>query len=219
MKPMWIFASAAMALVLTAGAAGAQPGPAREAGGRMAGQFEAADTDNSGDLTVDEMRAHRESRFAVLDAGGDDTVSEEEFLGGLPGHGGDGGRPSQRRIFAKGLFAEMDADDSGALTKAEFLEPVEDRFAQLDRNGDARVTREEVRWRASDSMRDRAMRRQDRPPMRFDRLDRDGNGRVTRSEFQDHTRSMFERMDSDGDGVLSEDEVGRHHGGKGSLRR
>lgn len=42
-----------------------------------------------------------------------------------------------------GMFDKHDSNGDGVITKAEFLESAEERFAKMDANGDGEITKEE----------------------------------------------------------------------------
>jgi Ca2+-binding EF-hand superfamily protein len=97
-----VLASALIAL--GTGAAMSQEGPRR--GERM--DFEALDVDGSGEITLEDMTAMRDSRFAALDADGNGSVSEAEYVAAAAA------RAEER---AKAAFARLDADGDGTLSR------------------------------------------------------------------------------------------------------
>lgn len=78
-------------------------------------------------------------------------------------------------------------------------------FAQMDADGDGRVTAQEIE----------AFR-----TARFAAMDADGDGQVSRQEFMDHASAQaaeragaqFDRFDADGDGLLSRDAIEARRG-------
>lgn len=100
---MKILAASAL-IALGAGTATAQ--------GMMRGgegpSFEELDVDGSGEITVEDLTAMRDSRFAEIDSNGDGSVSQEEFAAHHAA------RASERAVE---MFERLDADGDGALSR------------------------------------------------------------------------------------------------------
>lgn len=79
---------------------------AQERGQRF--DFETLDVDGSGEITVEDLTARADSRFAEFDTNGDGSVSREEFLAAHAA------RAEER---AAEMFARLDADGDGTLSR------------------------------------------------------------------------------------------------------
>ncbi|MEM7683882.1 MAG: signal transduction protein [Pseudomonadota bacterium] len=103
------------------------------------------------------------------------------------------------------VFARADANNDGAVSRAEATDARRAMFARLDRNADNMISDEELR-----SARNRiaAMARMADSIMllRSQRLDVDGDGSLTEAEFM-ASNPMFDRIDRDGDGVATAEEI------------
>lgn len=89
---------------------------------RIAAAFTALDTDHDGTLSRAEVASHPEKLITLLDADGDGTVSRDEFVGTSCGPG---------------------ANRPGVQLRMKQIR--EARFRELDRNGDGKLTAEELR--------------------------------------------------------------------------
>lgn len=70
--------------------------------------FDQLDVDGSGEITVEDLTALRDDRFAALDTDGDGTVTKEEFLAS---------ERIQSEERAERMFERLDADGDGALSR------------------------------------------------------------------------------------------------------
>ena len=128
--------------------------------------FNELDTNRDGRLTLDEMWARTQSRFAAADANRDGALTPEEFRMLRPGRDGgtranrdsdtpaapDAAPPTgrsaeQMQRFADARFRALDANRDGRVTLDEMRPMVEARFRAMDANADNAVTQEEMpRW-------------------------------------------------------------------------
>ena len=94
------------ALAITAGFGVAEAQERRGGPGPM--DFATLDTDGSGEITLEDLEAARDNRFADMDANGDGQVSEDEFIAHSQA------RAAER---ASAMFARLDADGDGMLSR------------------------------------------------------------------------------------------------------
>lgn len=100
--------------------------------------LEGYDSNGDGALTQAELDTGREHRRAQFDANVDGTLSLQEYQALWL---------AARRECMVDAFQALDADGDGLVTAVEFARPSQDMVAWLDRNGDAMLTREEMRRR------------------------------------------------------------------------
>ena len=121
-------------------------------------------------------------------------------------------------------FATLDADGSGEIDASDLEALRQARFAEIDTNGDGKVTQEEFVAHA-------AARSSERAAEMFARLDADGDGSLSRDALESRGRGnmgerLIQRADADGSGGVSQEEFdaamerfaerrgGGKHGGK-----
>ena len=173
MKVLLIGAAAALAF---GGAALAQDGRR----GPMA-----ADTDGDGRLSQAEFVASALARFDGNDANRDGVITTDEVQAAMQ---------ARRGEMRERIFAALDADSDGMISRAEF-----------EASGDRRAERGAGAGRRGGHHR--------RGGRGFGRIEADG---VTRAEAETRAAAMFDRMDADDDGFLTaEDRQGRRWGRRG----
>lgn len=200
-------------------------------------QFRMADRDNNG--YIDEKEAQQSpvyrKVFRMLDRDGDGKLFEKEIVAYL-----DRMKKLQESAMrscaslavkdqGRGLFDLVDANSDGRLGVREMRKMVE-LIAQLDRDGDGRISRDEIphKYRVDvrrgpslgDQIRQskaivlgRGMNNQPNLPERsgplwFQKMDRNHDGDVSRREFLG-TEEEFRKIDRDGDGLISIEEARR----------
>jgi outer membrane protein assembly factor BamB len=113
----------------------------------------ALDADKSGDVSADEMK-NASTVLAALDKNGDGKLKEDELTPQFPGgpqggkgpekgprRGGFGGRGGGFRMMP--VHAALDANENSEIDAAE-ITGAADALAKLDKNGDGKLTDEEV---------------------------------------------------------------------------
>ncbi|MDJ0937078.1 MAG: EF-hand domain-containing protein [Kiloniellales bacterium] len=96
-----------------------------------------------------------------------------------------------KELSLEEIFALMDKDNSGTVTRDELRTHKMGVFFNLDRNGDGVLTRDEVP-RLTDE--------------EFQAIDADGDGKISGFEFNQSKETEFETLDLNGDGVITLDE-------------
>jgi Ca2+-binding EF-hand superfamily protein len=100
--------------------------------------FSTLDTNGDGGLTLEEMQAHGEARFAQADANGDGGLSREELIVAADARAAD--RVTQ-------MFARHDANEDGVLQQSEMPKNGGDRaermFDRADADEDGTITEAE----------------------------------------------------------------------------
>lgn len=116
------------AVVVAVAAAGlANAGPDRRGGHGMG--FAADDLP----VSVPAMRERQAERFRNADANGDGQLDAGELDAAM------------QRLRAERRLQRLDADGSGSISLEEFAYPMERRLMLMDRNGDGRIERDELR--------------------------------------------------------------------------
>lgn len=135
--------------------------------------------------------------------------------GGGPGMGQGRGMNNPNAPW-RARFAEIDRNHDGAIDRDEVKAYAADVFAVMDANGDGKLTREEymaVRLGPQNGLNpERVKAMQDRKAARFAPMDTDGDGFVSKAEFlAGHGGRMFALMDRNRDGKVTPAEF-RGHG-------
>lgn len=109
------------------------------------------------------------------------------------------------------LFAALDANGDGVIDAAE-LANAPAALRKLDRNGDGKLTEDEVRPAfpgrgGPGGPGGRGGPNVDEMVARMLQLDKNGDGRLSRDELPERMAGMMERGDKNGDGYLSREEL------------
>lgn len=139
------------------------------------------------------LRALRTRRFVDMDKNGDDRVSRAEYV-----------------AFGDILFARVDVDGNGRVTRVEFLNPRRAPTTTTGDDGSAPLPPGERGAPADDGS----------DPRRgaFTALDTNADGVITRRELDTARTRTFRDLDGNGDGMLSAAEAITRMG-RGAARR
>lgn len=129
-------------------------------------------------------------------------------------------------VAQTGMPARSSASADNGLSRAEFIQRAETRFAHLDVDKDGSLTRDELRVghrRGHGRFRRPAALGQDGAPMGRPGpgaprdggapVDADGDGRISRAEFIARSAERFARIDPNGDGIVDQSEMAAMPGG------
>lgn len=136
MKNFTLIASLGAAIVI-----GGLVTPAEAAGGkhRPHHSFEELDANSDGKLTQAEMELHMQARFEGADANGDGLLSKDELLERLKARKAD-----RAEKYIGHMLERHDANGDGALSMDEMKSRHHGKmFARMDKDDDGAVTKEE----------------------------------------------------------------------------
>lgn len=105
--------------------------------------LERADANNDGNITREEFLARPNEMFDHLDQNHDGVIQASERPQ-RPPEGERGGPPGERGGPGRDGPPNVDSNNDGVISRAEFLAGGAARFQRMDANHDGRVTREEA---------------------------------------------------------------------------
>lgn len=109
--------------------------PRRRRARRMLDRLRRANTNGDGTVSRDEIEAAANARFDRWDATGDGALSRDDMTA----------MSAQRTEFRVQRFiARFGAQETGQVTRDQFLQRAEERFQRRDANGDGVLTRDEM---------------------------------------------------------------------------
>jgi Ca2+-binding EF-hand superfamily protein len=192
--------------------------------------FDVHDWNRDGVLSGDEVRRGRQRQQPWPDDPGDTATATSQLTDWTPerfadlDHNRDGRIARDEWHFDAELFRRVDRDRDGSISRREFLglgddDDRDDRFSDLDANGDGRISGQE--WHGDprvfgtlDADRNGSLSRTELlgagedevPADLFASLDINRDGRVMPNEWH-WSRASFDRRDRSGDGALSREEL------------
>jgi Ca2+-binding EF-hand superfamily protein len=132
MKRFSIMAAGLLALILTAATLAQDPTASPQGRRSQGGKLRKLDANNDGQITREEWKG-KPKGFARLDRDNDNIISREEAA-------------SARRAHGKRQFKQMDANNDGQISRAEWTGDAE-LFTKLDVNNDGVIAKDERKGR------------------------------------------------------------------------
>ena len=137
-----LLAAASLAAIAAVALPASAHGPGQRGGGpgpdMMRPDPAELDTNGDGAVSKDEIKAHREAMFAEIDTNHDGVLSQDEIVA----HHEMKKAEMRAKMQAK-MFARLDADGNGTVSKEEFEDRPMPMFDRMDDDGDGVVMIEE----------------------------------------------------------------------------
>ena len=156
------------------------------------------DANGDGRISLDEYLAAASARFQQIDTQNAGSVSADQIANSPNAH-----ERIERR--AEGLVQHLDSAGKGYVTQDEFVAAAKARFAKLDRNGDGKLTPDELETPRGDKA--PSDKRAQFGERRFEKLDANRDGVVTLNEYLAAATSKFKELDVAGNGRVTAEEM------------
>lgn len=156
------------------------------------------DANGDGKISLDEYLAAATARFEQIDTQNKGSVNAAQIA-----NSPNAAKRMDRR--ARGLVKHLDTGGNGYVTRDEFVAAAKTRFAKLDRNGDDKLTPDELG--PMHRGKEPAAKHAEFAGRRFERLDTNHDGVVTLDEYTAAAIVRFKALDSAGNGRVTADEI------------
>jgi len=152
------------------------------------------DYDRNGDgyLSKDELPERYRHAFDKLDANKDGKLSRDELVRGAASL-------QPRRRPSDLVFVLVETSDCDECC-AEELQVIYDFLRKIDRDGDGKISADELKGAREGLIRKRV-------DSVFKELDRNGDGKISRDEARGQVKQHFAELDADKDGFISREEL------------
>jgi len=156
------------------------------------------DANGDGKISLDEYLAAATARFEQVDTQNTGAVTADQIANSRQAH-----ERIERR--AEALVKHLDTAGNGYVTQDEFVAAAKTRFAKLDRNGDGKLTPDELNAPHGDKA--PGPKRAQFAERRFEKLDSNHDGVVTLNEYVAAAVAKFKELDVAGNGRITADEI------------
>ena len=198
-------AFAALPLAAMSAAAFAQADPA--AAGAHAGIYQhmlqKMDSNGDGRISLDEYLAASSARFKSMDSQNKGSIDAADIASS---------KAAIERIDhrANALVKLLDTAGNGYVTQDEFVAAAQKRFARLDKNGDGKLTPDELtapRWGRGAAQADQARPLPPSAQARFAKADTNHDGVVTLDEYVAAAKALYAQFDAQHNGKVTASEI------------
>jgi Ca2+-binding EF-hand superfamily protein len=173
----------------------------------MASQLMMFDRNGDGKLSKSELPERMHGLFDRGDTNKDGFLTKAEIDSLEASMAPPKGDPQRERTGPPGGFIRqdpmlitLDTDHNGEISTEE-MEKAPAVLKKLDRNGDGRLTEDELRPRPATMTMEQVLSNM------FKQYDKDGDGRISTAEMPDRLRAMFERADTNKYGFVTMTEL------------
>jgi Ca2+-binding EF-hand superfamily protein len=171
-----------------------QPGQANNAPQFQVEQFiKDHDTNKDGKLSKDELPQQMQAGFADIDTNKDGFITADE----LRRHAD--GLAHRRPEVVEVLYWVIDVPEQHALSAQE-LQGAYDALRKIDKNGDGKISEQELQQCRAERMKERA-------DHMFEMMDRNKDGKISKDEARGLWARDFDKLDANKDGSLDRTEV------------
>lgn len=165
--------------------------------------FAKLDTNADGQVTPAEFQSAAAERIAAADSDGDGAVTPDEMKQHMK---------SKHAEHKAAFVAKLDANGDGELSRDEVSRMPEEKFTELDTDGNGTLSVEEFSA-AGPKHHDKHGKRG--PGKMLEMTDTNNDGKVDVQEAQAMADQFFSKLDRNSDGVLTSDEM-KHPGKRGN---
>jgi Ca2+-binding EF-hand superfamily protein len=160
------------------------------------------DSNGDGRISLDEYLAASGARFKSIDSQNKGRIDAADIASS---------KSAIERIDhrANALVKHLDTAGNGYVTQDEFVAAAQKRFARLDKNGDGKLTPDELtarRWaEAPGAGQSRSMPQS--AQQRFDKADTNHDGVVTLDEYVAAAKALYAQLDTQHNGKVTASEI------------
>jgi Ca2+-binding EF-hand superfamily protein len=157
------------------------------------------DTNGDGRISLDEFLAAATARFQQIDTQNRGSVTVDQIANSPKAL-----ERMQRR--AEHVVEHLDKANNGYITQDEFIAAAKQRFAKLDKNGDGKLTPDEMNRSRGERASSPSGKHGQFAERRFE-LDANHDGVVTLNEYVAAAVTKYKELDSAGNGRVTADEI------------
>jgi Ca2+-binding EF-hand superfamily protein len=161
------------------------------------------DTNGDGRISLDEYLAAASARFKSIDSQNKGSIDAADIASS---------KSAIARIDrrANAMVKHLDTAGNGYVTQDEFVAAAQKRFARLDKNGDGKLTPDELATRWGHGAKDPSQASTKSvtfAQQRFDRLDSNHDGVVTIDEYVTAAKMLYAQFDTQHNGKVTAAEI------------
>ena len=161
------------------------------------------DTNGDGRISLDEYLAAAGARFKSIDSRNKGSVDAADIASSPEAI-----KRIDRR--ANALVRHLDTAGNGYITQDEFVAAAQKRFARLDKNGDGKLTPDELasRWgRAAKAQANGGGKFAQYAQQRFEKIDANHDGVISADEYVAAAKTLYAQLDTQHNGKVTASEI------------
>jgi Ca2+-binding EF-hand superfamily protein len=191
------------ALSVFAFAQAADPAAAGAHAGFFQHMLQKMDSNGDGRISLDEYLAASSARFKNMDSQNKGSIDAADIASS---------KAAVERIDhrANAIVKHLDTAGNGYVTQDEFIAAAQKRFARLDKNGDGKLTPDELtapRWGRGAAQGSQSRLLPPSAQARFAKADTNHDGVVTLDEYVAAAKTLYARFDTQHNGKVTASEI------------